>query len=114
MLPTHVPQKSLSNNRLTVVEHCTRDLIWFLHMIPSERCSQGVQRALDTLSASVQDVRIDHRRLDVLVAQKLLYRADVVPVLKEVGCERMAKRVGRGAFHDSRLLDGRFDGLLTD
>jgi len=47
---------------------------------------EGVRRAGDAAAAGVsQDVGVDHRRLDVLVAEEFLDRADVVTGDQEVG-----------------------------
>lgn len=47
--------------------------------------------------AQVGDVGVLHGDVDTAVAQQLLDRADVVAVLEQMGCERMAERVtGRG------------------
>ena len=54
---------------------------------------QSSRRAANTQPAPVDDVRVDHRRAQVRVAEQILDRADVVAVLEEVGRERMAQRV---------------------
>jgi hypothetical protein len=47
-----------------------------------EVMQEPVSRASHSVRASVQDVGIDHGRADVLVAQKVLNRADVISVLQ--------------------------------
>ena len=45
------------------------------------------------MAATVQNVGVDHGRANVLVAQQLLHRADIVTSNKQVGGEGMSKRV---------------------
>jgi hypothetical protein len=54
---------------------------------------QQVGGALLPAASAIQDVGVDHRRLDSPMAEKLLHGADVVAGLEQVGGERMAKRV---------------------
>jgi hypothetical protein len=53
-----------------------------------------IERAAHAAGASIEDVGVDHRRADVLVAHEFLDRADVVAALQEVRRERMAQGVG--------------------
>src|SRR6266571_774538 len=76
------------------------------------RTSQAIGRALNRPSAPVQDVRVDHRRADVAVAEELLDGADVVAGPDELGGERMPKHVRRGGLGDSRPPGGLRDRLL--
>ena len=55
--------------------------------------SECIRRTPYALSSSVKDVSIDHCRFDMPVAEQFLNRADVVAVLKQVGCERMPQRM---------------------
>ena len=57
---------------------------------------QPVGRAPDAQRASIQDVGVDHRRPDIVVAEQFLNRPDVVPHLQQVGGKGMAQRVGGG------------------
>ena len=59
-------------------------------------------------------MRVDHCGSDILMAEQLLDRADIVPVLKQVGGERMAKRVARGPFDQASPLNGLLNCLLND
>ncbi len=52
---------------------------------------QGIDRAPDAPSAPVQDMGVDHGRLDVFVREQLLNGPDVVPVLQQVCREGMAE-----------------------
>ena len=52
--------------------------------------AESVYRADDTLAPEpIEDVGVDHRRLDVLVAEQLLDGADVVAGHKQVGGKGM-------------------------
>ena len=68
-------------------------VIWFLHNTQSLRRSERVRRALHPLSATVQDVGIDHRGPNVLVPKKVLDGSDIVTVAEQVRGKRVAKRV---------------------
>jgi len=59
-------------------------------------------------------VRVDHGRADVLVAQELLDRADVVTALQQVRRERMAQGVGARHFGDPSSANRRAHGALDD
>jgi len=77
-----------------------------------------VERTVDRRGASVEDVGIDHRHPDVLVAQELLDGANVVACFEEVGGEGMSEGVAGNALMDScqkgRLFDGLLQGTLTE
>jgi hypothetical protein len=60
--------------------------------------------ALDAGQAGVENVRVDLRRADVTVSQKLLDGPDVMPRLEQVGRERVAKGVRAGALGDRGRL----------
>jgi hypothetical protein len=60
-----------------------------------------IQRALDCPSAVECSVRVYHCRLDVLMTQQFLNRADVKPCLKHVGRERVPQRVRRDELRDA-------------
>ena len=55
--------------------------------------NQPVSRTADAAAGSIQDVRVNHRGTNVLVAQEFLNRPNVVTVGQEVRRERMTKRV---------------------
>ncbi len=42
-------------------------------------------------------MRIDHCRLDILMPKQFLNRADVVPILQEMGRKRVAQCVATGS-----------------
>jgi hypothetical protein len=57
-----------------------------------------VRGASDRAWAAVQDVSVDHGGADVVVAQELLDRPDVVTIFQQVGSERVAKCVAAYTF----------------
>jgi hypothetical protein len=69
-----------------------------IHPSPAE---EPVQRASDGGGAAVQDMRVDHGRGDVLMAEQLLDRADVVAVFEKVRRERVAERMAAGVLRDA-------------
>jgi hypothetical protein len=71
----------------------TARVIGFLDNAQALRRSEGVRRALHPLSATVEDVRVDHCGANVLVPKELLPRADIVPVLEQMCGERVPNRV---------------------
>src|SRR5437870_4501911 len=79
------------------------------------RASESIGGAPDaTAAGTVENVRINHGGLEILVAQKLLNRADIISVLDQVGREGVAERVAAsGAAHTS-IQDGLPDGPLDD
>ena len=54
------------------------------------RAAHPVGGAAHPGRAAVEDVGVDHRRGDVAVPEEFFSRADVVPVLEQVGRERVA------------------------
>jgi hypothetical protein len=57
------------------------------------RPSESVRWAPDSSAASVEDVGVDHGRLEVAVAEELLDRADVVAGFQQVGGEGVPQGV---------------------
>ncbi len=66
------------------------------------------------MSTPIQDVRIDHGGAHILMAKQLLDGPNVVPVLKEMSCKRMAECVATRWLGDPGLAGGFFHGLLDD
>ena len=69
---------------------------------------------MDPTAATIQYVRVNHRRPDVLVPQELLYGPDVVTVLQKMGGKGMAKRVGGHVLGQPSLSGCLMDCLLND
>ena len=61
--------------------------------MPLRRQSEAISRAVDSPTASVQDMGVNHRRAYILVAQQLLDGPDVVTILEEVGGKGTPPRV---------------------
>lgn len=75
------------------------------------RCD--IQRAAHAKAGSVEDMSVNHCRAHVLVAEKLLHRADVVAVLQQVRCEAVAQRVTARRLRHARRTD-RFPHRLLE
>ena len=79
---------------------------------------QSVGWALDAMPASVQDMRVDHRRLHVAMAQQLLDRADIVAGLEEVSREAVAQGVRTNWLGNPgrpcRVVDGALGNRLVE
>ena len=66
------------------------------------------------MSASIEDMRVDHGRADVLMAQQFLDRPNIIAVLKQMGGKRMPEGVATGRFGDPGSPNGFFDRPLQD
>ena len=77
-------------------------------------CQQAVERASGSTQAGVDHVGVDHRRRQVLVAQKLLHSSDVGTVLEEMGGEGVTKSVGADALTEARPSCRLGDFALKD
>ena len=73
--------------------HCISDFCFFHECWRVIGCfllalaGQAVGWTADTTSASIQNMRVDHRRVNVLVPQAFLQGADVVAVGQQMGGE---------------------------
>jgi len=67
------------------------------------QASQSVCRTGDAASAAVQDVGVNHRRANVLVAQQFLHGAETSAIGQQVRGERMAERVAGDSSVSARL-----------
>jgi len=74
--------------------------------------ASAVEGAHDAERTAVDDVRVDHRRADVLVAEQGLDGADVRPGFEEVRGEAVAERVAGRALVEGGGRGGVADGLL--
>jgi len=54
---------------------------------------EQVSRGSDGAGAAIQDVRVDHGRRHVTMTEQFLHGPDVVPVLQQVGGERVAQGI---------------------
>ena len=74
-------------------------------------CSETIGRAVKAATTTIQNVRVDHCRAHVFVAQEFLNCANVVTVFKQVSGEQMAKTMAHCRFGYPRLLHSVFHGL---
>ena len=61
---------------------------------------------MNGFGAFVENVGVDHGGFDILVAKQFLYGANVVAGFKQMGSERVAKRMGREPFFETRCSSG--------
>jgi hypothetical protein len=52
--------------------------------------SSWVERTTNPLAASLQHVRVAHRRTDVFMAQEFLDGPDIIAIFQQMGSKRMA------------------------
>lgn len=71
-----------------------------------------IKRDADNQAAAVENVRVDHRGLDILVLEQLLDGADAIMVLQEVRGEAVAQGVGADELDDAGLSRCLADRLL--
>jgi len=77
--------------------------------------SQTIRGAIDTTSTTVQDMDVDHGRVDILMAKEFVDRPNIVPILRQVsskGSPRSVKIAAGGA--GGRAADLGFPELLGD
>ena len=74
--------------------------------------SKTVHRTANTRRAAVEDMSINHRRLDVTMTQEFLYRSNIVTAFEQVRGEGMPEGVARGSLHETSLRNSVFDGFL--
>lgn len=72
-----VPELTLNPTLSRHMEAAYTDPLKILHIFPSTT-SKPVHWAANPRGSSVEDVSVDHGRLDVTMTEKLLDRADVV------------------------------------
>ncbi len=74
---------------------------------------EGIRGAPHALTpGTVQNVRIDHRRIQALVPEQRLDGSDVIAVLDEVGREGVTQRVASDLAFDARAAARLSDGPL--
>ena len=74
--------------------------------------AQVIKRATHGEAALFEDVGVNHGCFDILVAEQLLNRADIVAILQEMGGEAMAEGVAGDAFGEACGAGGAFDRFL--
>ncbi len=76
--------------------------------------SQEVRRTAYASSSPVEDMRVDHRGADVLVPEEFLDRPVIIPILQEMGSERMPEGVAGDGFLDTGPLARALHRPLDD
>jgi hypothetical protein len=62
----------------------------------SVMASKSVDRAANSGRSPIEDMGVDHRRLDVAVAQEFLYGSNVIAAFEQVSGEGMPERMASG------------------
>jgi hypothetical protein len=73
---------------------------------------ERIQRASHRHAGFVQDVRVDHGRFHVSVAEQFLHRPDIVAGFEQVRGERMSQAMGRDPLGQAGLGRGLAYGRL--
>jgi hypothetical protein len=76
------------------------------------RLSEDIHGAPHSPPPFVEHVRVDHRGLDVLVAEELLDRPDVVPGQEEMGRKGVPQCVAGGVLGEACPSCGHMEGSL--
>lgn len=71
----------------------------------------SVQRAAHGDAASIENVRVDHRRLDAFVSQQLLHRANIIAVLQQVRGEAVPATRGVTLCEPVHIKAGHMEDL---
>jgi hypothetical protein len=72
----------------------------------------AIKWTADPTPTTLEHVRIDHRRGDVLVSQEFLHGADIGPFLQQVRGKAMPQGVATAPLGNPCLVDGLFYCLL--
>ncbi len=73
---------------------------------------KGIDRATDTMPSLIENMGINHRRTDILVAKQLLYCPNIVPIFQQMSGKGMAKSTTPDPFDDVRLEDSFVNNTL--
>ena len=73
----------------------------------------AIEWTADPTPTTLEHVRIDHRRSDILVSQEFLYGTDIGPLLQQVGGKAVPQGVAAAPLGDPRLVDRLFHRLLS-
>ena len=76
--------------------------------------SESIHRAANVRRSTIEDMEMDHRRLDVAVAQKVQDGSDVVAAFEQVGGKGMPKGVVSGPFGQAGLHHRVPHGFLDE
>jgi len=75
--------------------------------------SEHINGTANTSWSAVEDIDINHRRLDVAMAQEFLDRSYIVTAFEQVSCERMPESMARGPLRQPCSWDCIPHGLLN-
>ena len=81
----------------------------YTHAIYSSWRIEGTPHAA---GAVTENMRTDHRRRDIAVAEQLLHGPNIMALLQKVGRKRVPERVARHPPRDPGLGTGAVDGAL--
>ena len=81
-------------------------------LVPGFCFLQKIERAHGADSAFLHDVKVDLGRLDALVTEQLLHRADVGAIFQHMGRKRVSKYVGCHPLVESRSPCRPADAVL--
>ena len=73
--------------------------------VPIDGSFATIQGTFHAHRSCVHDMRVDHRGLDIGMAQQLLHRSDVVSRVQQVGSEAMTKCVTTGRLQNAGLAN---------
>ena len=59
-------------------------------------------------------MRVNHCGTDISMPKEFLHRSNIIAILEQVSCERMAERVATGGLGYPCPAGRLFDGLLDD
>ena len=74
--------------------------------------SQSIPRAADGQAASIEDMRVQHRRSHIAMPEQLLDRADVISPFEQMGRKRVAQAVARRWLCNPTCSDSRTERTL--
>ena len=75
-------------------------------------CIGGTPHA--STAGTVENMRVNHGRFQILMAQKVLNRSNIIPVLDQVRREGVTEGMGSSGAADLGIPDGLLDGTLDD
>jgi hypothetical protein len=75
--------------------------------------SKSINGAANASRSTVEDMGIDHRRFDIIMAQEFLDRSDIVTAFEQVSGKGMPERMASSSLRQSRLRDRISHGFLN-
>jgi hypothetical protein len=94
-----------------VLEHA------YMHTVAANRelaKLQTIRGAPDPQGSPIQNMRVNHRRADIRMAEQFLNRSNIVPVLEQKRRKGMAEGVAADPLRDPRPADRESDRALHD